>query len=73
MYICLCRGIAESDVCRLGRAGVVSAEALADNLGIDSDECCGRCLKNMADLAALAQGEWIRAAPRAPAGTSAPS
>lgn len=73
MYLCLCKGITESDVCKLGRSGVVSTAALAAQLGIDQQECCGRCLQSVADLAALAQAERIRTTLKARAGTFTPS
>ena len=57
MYICLCKGITESDVCELGRAGLVCPDALASALGLDQEGCCGRCFKSIGDLAALALNE----------------
>lgn len=57
MYICLCRGIKESDVQELGRAGLVCPEALAATLGIDEPGCCGRCIQSINELAALASSE----------------
>jgi len=68
MYICLCKGVTESDVRTLGRAGVVSPEALAATLGIDREGCCGRCLQSIAEIAALATAERLKAAVKAPAG-----
>lgn len=59
MYICLCRGIRESDVCELGRAGLVCPEALAATLGIDEPGCCGRCIQSINELAALASNEYL--------------
>lgn len=73
MYICLCKGITDSHVRNLGRAGVVSPEALAEELGIDRDDCCGRCVARIADLAALARTERIKTTRMAPAGTSSRS
>lgn len=58
MYICLCRGVRESDVCELGRAGLVCPEALASTLGLDQEGCCGRCFKSIGKLAALALNEY---------------
>ncbi len=57
MYVCLCKGITESDVLKLGRAGVACPDALAATLGIDEEGCCGRCAKKIEDLAALAACE----------------
>ena len=57
MYICLCKGIKESDVLELGRAGVVCPKALADALGVNEEDCCGRCARNIQELVALAASE----------------
>jgi bacterioferritin-associated ferredoxin len=54
MYICLCKGITDSQVRNVLREGVVCAEALAARLGIDRDDCCGRCLSGISDLLSLA-------------------
>jgi bacterioferritin-associated ferredoxin len=56
MYICLCKGITDSQVRNLGREGIVGSEALAAKLGIDRDDCCGRCVRRLADFLSLAQG-----------------
>ena len=58
MYICLCKGIRESDVRDLGRAGVLCPESLTAALGMDQEDCCGRCARNIEELVALAAGEW---------------
>jgi bacterioferritin-associated ferredoxin len=57
VYICLCRGIKETDVRELGRAGVVCPEALTTALGVDQEDCCGRCARNIEELVALATSE----------------
>jgi bacterioferritin-associated ferredoxin len=54
MYICLCKGITESDVKECGRDGFITPQALACRLEIDADDCCGRCLKNLDEIVALA-------------------
>jgi bacterioferritin-associated ferredoxin len=54
VYICLCKGISESEVQALGRSGICSAEELALTLGLDEDGSCGRCLQNIEALVALA-------------------
>ena len=54
MYICLCKGITESQVRQLGQAGICSPDALARTLGLEEDGVCGRCLRNMEALMALA-------------------
>ncbi len=61
MYICVCKGIKESDVENLGRAGVTCPKKLAATLGIDDeDNCCGRCLNNINDLVTIASREHKR-------------
>ena len=61
MYICVCKGIRESDVEDLGRAGVTCPKKLAAALGIDDeDDCCGRCLDNISDLVTIASIEHAR-------------
>lgn len=57
MYICLCKGITESDVRDLGRAGVLCPESLTTALGMDQEDCCGRCARNIEELVALAASE----------------
>jgi bacterioferritin-associated ferredoxin len=57
MYVCLCKGITESDVRQCGRNGCVTPQALACRLGINSEECCGRCLRNIEEIATLACNE----------------
>ena len=54
MYICLCKGISESEVQALGRSGICSAEELALTLGLEEEGLCGRCLQNVDALVALA-------------------
>lgn len=61
MYICVCKGIKESDVESLGYAGVTCPQKLAATLGIDDeDNCCGRCINNIADLVTIASREHER-------------
>ncbi len=57
MYVCLCKGLTEADVRRAGQAGLLSCESLASALGIDQEGCCGRCLRNIDELVALATSE----------------
>jgi bacterioferritin-associated ferredoxin len=54
VYICLCKGISESEVQALGRSGIRSAEELALMLGLEDEGSCGRCLRNIEALVALA-------------------
>ena len=61
MYVCVCKGITESDVRRLGRAGITCPKTLASTLGIDDEEnCCGRCLTDIGDFVALATEGQVR-------------
>ena len=46
MYLCLCKGLTESDV-RRACDGCPSADALARKLGLDDRDCCGRCVRNI--------------------------
>jgi bacterioferritin-associated ferredoxin len=55
MYICLCKGITDSQVRNLGRSGVVSPEALTAELDIDRNDCCGRCVAGIPKLVAIAR------------------
>jgi bacterioferritin-associated ferredoxin len=54
MYACICRGIAEADVRRVGRAGIVAPDALIAVLGLDDQRCCGRCAATIERFVALA-------------------
>ena len=57
MYICLCKGISESQVRQLGLAGICFPDALARALGLEEDGVCGRCLRNIEAPTALAASE----------------
>jgi bacterioferritin-associated ferredoxin len=57
MYICLCKGISESQVRQLGLVGICSPDALARALGLEEEGVCGRCLRNIEALTALATNE----------------
>src|ERR1051326_6639247 len=54
MYVCLCEGLRESDIRELAFAGIVSAATVVDTFGLDDEDCCGRCAKNVYELVALA-------------------
>jgi len=56
MYICLCKGITDGKVRKLGESGVDTPRALIQVLGLDSDECCGFCLHNIGRMVAIAKG-----------------
>jgi bacterioferritin-associated ferredoxin len=57
VYICLCKGISESQVRELGLAGICSADALVATLGLEEEGVCGRCRRNIEALVALATRE----------------
>jgi bacterioferritin-associated ferredoxin len=54
MYVCLCKGITESAVRECGRQGCMTPEKLAATLGIDQDDCCGRCANHIEEFMAIA-------------------
>jgi bacterioferritin-associated ferredoxin len=59
MYICICKGIRESDVQDLGRAGITCPKKLACSLELnDKKNCCGRCIKNIDKFVDLAEEEY---------------
>jgi bacterioferritin-associated ferredoxin len=54
MYVCICKGIREEDVRNLGRSGPVTASQVVSELGLDSAQCCGRCLRTVDRFVRLA-------------------
>ena len=55
MYVCLCRGITESEVREAGRAGVVMPCQLKSKFGLKQNGNCGRCAKNIHEFVELAE------------------
>lgn len=55
MFLCSCKAITEAHVRALGERGVVSGPALAEALGLDAPECCGRCVRDIERFATIAQ------------------
>jgi bacterioferritin-associated ferredoxin len=56
MYVCLCKGLTESDVRQVllsQQTGRVDSERLTKTLGLDDEDCCGRCMKNIKRLTSL--------------------
>ena len=44
MFVCVCKGITESSVQRVGESGVIEPDALVAVFGLDDDTlCCGQC------------------------------
>ncbi len=54
MYLCLCKGITESDVLEAGQAGIVMPCQIKAKFGLKDAECCGRCSKNIQEFAQIA-------------------
>lgn len=54
MYACICKGITEAEVKRVGRSGIVGAHALIATLGLNDAECCGRCVEDVEQFVELA-------------------
>jgi bacterioferritin-associated ferredoxin len=57
VYICLCKGISEAQVRECGRLGIRSADALVVALGIEEEGVCGRCIRHIDELVALATSD----------------
>jgi bacterioferritin-associated ferredoxin len=55
MYACVCLGLTEAEVRRVGRDGTVTPDALVHALGLDQATCCGRCLLELDNFVELAQ------------------
>jgi len=47
MYLCLCKGITDSNVREAGQAGIVMPCQLRAKFGLKETGCCGRCSKNI--------------------------
>jgi len=54
MYLCLCKGITDSDVREAGQAGIVMPCQLKAKFGLKEAGCCGRCSKNIHEFAQIA-------------------
>jgi len=57
MYLCLCKGITDSDVRNAARAGVVMPCQIKARFGLKDAGCCGRCCKNIQAFVELAASE----------------
>jgi bacterioferritin-associated ferredoxin len=64
MYACLCKGLTESAVRQVIRSGVATTEALVSALGLDQDDCCGRCILEIDRFLALGTREEPSISPR---------
>ena len=56
MYLCLCKGISDSDIREAGQAGIVMPCQLKAKFGLKDPGCCGRCSKNIHEFAQIAMG-----------------
>ena len=54
MYACICRAIPEAAVRRAGHAGVTAPDDLIVLFRLDDPSCCGRCIRRIDAIAALA-------------------
>ncbi|MFN3681157.1 MAG: (2Fe-2S)-binding protein [Nitrospira sp.] len=66
MYLCLCKGITESDVREAGRMGCVTPHQLKTRFSLTDENCCGRCAKHIQEFVELATSQ---APTRCPAST----
>ncbi len=57
MYVCLCKGLTESDVRGAGLSGCVTAHQIIAEFGLREHGCCGRCAKNICELVEMAKSE----------------
>jgi bacterioferritin-associated ferredoxin len=53
MYVCLCKGLTESAVNEVARVGSTTTAILIRCLGLDAEDCCGRCALAADELLAL--------------------
>jgi bacterioferritin-associated ferredoxin len=58
VYLCLCKGLTEADVKRQARGGSRCVEALIAGLGLEDDDCCGRCAMDTCEFESVAASEW---------------
>lgn len=69
MYVCLCKGLTESDVRQAvlsqQLAGKVDPDRLTNTLGLDDEDCCGRCVKNVQRLITIADCQGCNPSTRA--------
>ncbi|HMS84309.1 MAG TPA: (2Fe-2S)-binding protein [Nitrospira sp.] len=54
MYMCLCKGVTESEVRAAGRDGIVMASQLKAKFDLKCNGCCGRCAKNIHEFVEVA-------------------
>ena len=54
MYLCLCKGITDSEVREAGQEGIVMPGQLKAKFGLKDTGCCGRCSKNIHEFVEIA-------------------
>jgi bacterioferritin-associated ferredoxin len=54
MYLCLCKGITDSDVREAGQEGIFMPGQLKAKFGLKDAGCCGRCSKNIHEFVEIA-------------------
>jgi len=54
MYFCSCKGLTLTQLQSVSQSGAATAESLIEVLGLQDDECCGRCAGDCDRLLALA-------------------
>ena len=54
MYVCLSKGLAESDIHRAAQCAGANPDNLITTLGLEDDDCCGRSVENIRELVTIA-------------------
>jgi bacterioferritin-associated ferredoxin len=54
VFLCLCKGITDSDVRVAGQEGIVMPGQLKAKFGLKDAGCCGRCSKNIHEFVQIA-------------------
>ena len=47
MYVCICKAVTKEEACRAASQGKCTREAIASEFGLNGDDACGRCIKNI--------------------------
>jgi bacterioferritin-associated ferredoxin len=64
VYVCVCRGLTESEVRRVAATVEPTPAALISALGLDHEECCGRCASNIHTIMFIATRPQAMTPPR---------
>jgi bacterioferritin-associated ferredoxin len=56
MYVCLCKGLTETDIRQMAPKRELCPDTFKACFGFDDEECCGRCAENVQELIAIAKG-----------------